>query len=499
MLGSRFSLVVKWVTAIIYLNFSQSTFAQDSSARPNILLAIADDWGWPQAGGHDDPVLETPTFDRLAREGVLFTHAFASSPSCTPSRAALLSGQWHWRLQGAANLWGTFPDDVPAYPELLQESGYEIGYAGKGYGPGFPQTRDRGIAGKRFKSFQHFLKQRDLEKPFCFWLGSADPHRGYDEGSGVKSGINPTEIALPAAFPDVEAVRSDVADYYWEVQRFDAHIGHAVTALQRQGELENTIVVMTGDNGMPFPRGKSNLYDLGTQVPLVICWPAGGLQSGKVVTDFANLTDLAPTFLQFAGLKPTTDMTGNSLAGLLLPTCKECDNHDRTFVLVGKERHVPSQEKPDWGGYPSRAIRTEKFLFIRNYRPERWPNGTPNYENAVVPGNWYADTDNGPTKSHMITNRDKDAAHRRLYDLAFAKRPSEELYDLKLDSEQLNNVADDPKYSKAKSRLSSLLTSQLAATADPRENGGGEKFDQYPYLGSGPKHPDLAARRKQRQ
>ena len=475
--------------AMVFL-FTAPGFASaaDDAARPNVVLAIADDWGWPHAGAYGDPVVETPTFDRLAREGVLFHHAYVSSPSCTPCRGALLTGQWHWRLEGAANLWSVFPDKFATYPELLQAAGYDVGVTGKGWGPGRTESRGRQLEGKRFGNFRAFLAQRQKGKPFCFWLGSSDPHRPYKRGSGAASGMNVDDVRPFGCFPDAAEVRSDVADYYFEVQRFDRLVGDALAALERLGELDNTIVLMTGDHGMPFPRCKGNLYDSGSRVPLAVRWPAR-IEPGRSVDDFVSFTDLAPTFLDVAGVEPSADMTGRSLAGLFASDRSGRIEKDRDFVLIGRERHCPAQEAPDLGGYPQRAIRTHEFLYIRNFRPDRWPAGTPNHQQAALPGAWFGDCDNSPTKTYMVENRDKDAAHRMLYDRAFGKRPAEELYDLAADPDQLNNVAGDAKFATVREQLATRLTERLRATADPRIVGGGEKFDQYPYLGGVPKYP----------
>jgi N-sulfoglucosamine sulfohydrolase len=462
----------------------------EAAERPNILLCIADDWGWPHAGAYGDPVVKTPAFDRLAREGVLFHHAYVSSPSCTPSRGAILTGQWHWRLEGAANLWSEFPDKFATYPELLEAAGYVTGTTGKNWGPGRAETPRRPLAGHPSPSFAEFLRQRPKGKPFCFWLGSSDPHRPYDRGSGAASGMDLSKIRLPACFPDHAEVRGDVADYYFEVQRFDALVGSALRLLEQAGELENTLIVVTGDHGMPFPRCKSNLYDTGTRVPLVVRW-GSRVSGGRQIEDFVSLTDLAPTFLQAAGLQVPDDMTGRSLLPLLNSDKSGRVASDRGHVLFGKERHVPAQEAPDMGGYPCRGIRTHDYLYIRNFRPDRWPNGTPDYERAAVRGAWYADTDNGPTKSYMIEHRDDDPQHRRLYELSFAKRPAEELYDLRKDPDQLHNVADDPAYAQIRQRLAAQLEAELRASGDPRIVGGGEKFDEHPYLGGAPRHPSL--------
>ncbi|MCA9100427.1 MAG: sulfatase [Planctomycetales bacterium] len=475
-----------FVVVAVFLSCTLRTAAGDD--RPNVLFAIADDWGWPHAGAYGDPVVATPTFDRLAHEGVLFRQAYVSSPSCTPSRNAILTGQWHWRLGPGANLWSVFPDRFETYPELLHDAGYEVGTSGKSYGPGRTETKGRQLAGRPYRSFAEFLAQRDADKPFCYWLGSQDPHRPYDEGSGAASGMDLARVRLPACFPDNDVTRGDVADYVWEVQRFDALVGGAVAELEERGLLDRTIVVMTGDHGMPFPRGKSNLYDTGTRVPLAIRWPAGGVAGDRIIDDFVSLTDLAPTFLAAAGLTPGDKVTGRSLINVLTDARSGRIEASRNHVLVGKERHVPSQEAPDMGGYPSRAIRTDDFLYVRNFAPERWPNGTPHYERAALPGTWYGDTDNGPTKTYMIEHRDDDATHRRLYELSFGHRPAEELYDLAGDPEQMDNVADDAAYTQVKHRLATQLDDELRASNDPRIVGGGKSFDEYPYFGGGPKH-----------
>ena len=462
-----------------------------AGARPNIVFAIADDWGWPHAGCYGDPVVKTPTFDRLAREGVLFHHAYVSSPSCTPSRGAVLTGQWHWRLEGAGNLWSVFPDRLATYPELLEKAGYQTGVCGKGWGPGRPETQGRNLAGPRYRDFQEFLKRRDNSRPFCFWLGSSDPHRPYQRGSGAASGLNVDAIRLPACLPDHPDVRGDVADYYWEVERFDALVGAALDALEEIGQLDSTIVVMTSDNGMPFPRAKSNLYDTGVRMPLAIRWPAV-VKPGRTVDDFVSFTDFAPTFLEVAGVELPRSMTGRSLLNVLASDKSGRVDPARGFVLVGKERHCPAQEAPDMGGYPCRAIRTHDYLYVRNFRPDRWPAGTPDYQKAAIAGAWYADCDNSPTKTYMVESRDRDATHRRLFELAFGKRPAEELYDLNRDPGQLDNVAADPHYSEVKEGLWNHLESELGATGDPRVLDGGDRFDEHPYLGGAPRHPDFA-------
>ena len=463
---------------------------QEGRQPPNILFAIADDWSWPHAGIYGDPVVQTPAFDRVAGEGILFNHAYVSSPSCTPSRNAILTGQFHWRLGPGANLWSTLDPATPVYPLILEEAGYQTGHYRKSWGPGSLEGWEKHPAGKAYEQgFDEFLAGWDRSRPFCFWLGSTDPHRPYEEGSGASSGMDLNAIRLFRCFPDAPVVRSDVADYYYEVQRFDTLVMDAIRSLERIGELENTIVIVTGDNGMPFPRCKSNNYDSGVRVPLAIRWGSGIKSTGRIIEDFVSMVDMAPTFLELAGVEIPEVMTGKSLLGILKSKKQgRVEPDQRAYVLHGKERHVPGQED-NLGGYPIRAIRNHDFLYIRNFKPDRWPAGTPYYKKAAMPGYWLADCDNGPTKTYMVENRDKDEDHRFLYDLAFGKRPAEELYDCRYDPGQLDNLAFDPDFRYIRDSLAAILMEELERTADPRVTGGGDKFEEYPYLGGGPKFP----------
>ena len=449
--------------------------------RPNILFCIADDWGWPDAGAYGDPVVKTPGFDRVAREGVLFQNAFVTSPSCTPSRNSILTGQMHWRLGAGVNLWSSLAPEHPVYPLLLEDAGYHVGHWRKAWGPGDWKAlgRTRHPAGKPVsKGFREFLAARPAGKPFCFWLGAIDPHRPYDEGSGAKAGLDPAKVRVPADLPDCDLVRNDLADYLHEVQRFDGDVAAALEVLDETGEAANTIVVITGDHGMPFPRHKCHLYDSGVHVPLAIRWPAA-VKPGRTVTDFVSLSDLAPTFLAAAGLPVPPATTGRSLLPVLDAEGSGRIDPARDHVLVGRERHTPAQEAPGLGGYPMRAIRTDTHLYIRNAEPDRWPSGCPT---GSTKGWGYADCDDSPTKRYLVERQD-DPSVKPFFALAFAKRPVEELYDLAKDPGQLVNVAADPAQAEAKAALAKRLDAGLAATGDPRQAGRGAELEAHPYLG----------------
>ena len=337
--------------------------------------------------------------------GCLFTHAYAAAPSCTPSRSAILTGQDIWRLGEGGQLFGTLSAEHPVYTDLLREAGYHVGYMDKGWAPGDFKAGGRvsDPTGARFKSFQEFIEKAPEGKPWCFWFGSRDPHRGYQKGSGVKSGMDPAKVRLPDIFPDTPEVRSDFCDYFFEIQRFDQQVGEMLKWIKQAGQLDNTLVVITSDNGMPFPRAKANLYDLGSRMPLAIRWP-GRVPGGRKVDDFVNLTDLAPTFLEAAGVTPPDEMTGRSLLALLESTESGIVEPGRDAVFTGRERHAWC--RIDGTGYPARMIRTRDFLYIRNYEPDRWPAG--DFRMVTNEGH-YGDIDASPTKDVMLARKNTDA------------------------------------------------------------------------------------------
>ena len=442
--------------------------AQTDQAKPNIVFLMADDWSWPHGSVLGDPVVQTPSFDRIAREGVLFENAFVSTPSCTPSRLSILTGQHHWRLREGDSLGGSLREEFAVYTEMLRDVGYRIGRFGKGVWPSKLAFRHRDSFGERFRSFEQFLQDRKPGEPFCFWYGGRDPHRPYELQVGVDSGIPLQDIEVPACLPDNETVRSDIADYLWGVQRFDREVGQVMAQLEAMGELDNTMIVVSGDNGMPFPRCKATLYDQGTRVPLAVRW-GDQFQGGRNVSDFVSLCDLAPTFLEAAGLKPPDQMTGRSLMPVLMSSESGQMDPTRTFVLTGLERHVYS--------YPARRLRTKDFLYIRNFAPETWRSGeiegqNPEYDFAAEPwptqeGAFSFNIDPSPSKQFLRQHRNDDDT-KRFAELAFSQHPDEELYDLQKDPHQLRNVAHEPGYAQDRQRLRRRLDAELIKSNDPR-------------------------------
>lgn len=440
--------------------------------RPNILFIISDDVSWAHASAYGDPVVKTPAFDRVAEEGTLFTHAFCSVPSCSPSRSAILTGQDFWRLEEAANLRGTLHRSrFDVYPFLLEESGYAIGSHSKLWSPGSVEAGGwpHNPTGPAVNDFERFLKSLPEDRPFCFWQGSRDAHRPFKAGSGSGSGLKAEDVEVPAFLPDVPLVREDILDYYFEVERFDRLVASHLDLLEETGRAENTIVVVTSDNGMPFPRGKADMYDYGARMPLAIRWPRKA-PGNRVIHDFVNLIDLAPTFLEAAGLEVDSDMTGKSLLPLLVSGEDGWVDPSRDAAYYGREAHsVFARIRENRQSFPSRAIRTKEFLYIRNFEPDRWPVGRE-----------FKDVDPSPTRTYVI---EREAELPQFFALSFGKRPEEELYDLRADPYQVVNVAGDPRFTDRKRGLSNRLTTYLTQTNDPRMGSDGEVFDRYPIWG----------------
>ncbi|MFE5318340.1 sulfatase [Paenibacillus sp. NPDC056579] len=505
----------------------------------NIVFAFADDWGRYASiyAEHEGPesinrLIHTPHIDRIAREGALFKNASVPAPSCTPCRSSILSGQYFWQTGlGAILIGAVWDEQIPSYPLELEKTGYHIGHTYKVWAPGKTNNAPYGglrtaysSYGNRFNQFSHrataraieigvdaakrelldevrknfdsFIDSRPVGKPFCYWWGPTNTHRTWEQGSGKALwGLNPDDLQgrMPVFLPDVPEVREDFCDYLGECQAFDAGLGVILQRLEEIGELDDTLVVVSGDHGIPgMPRAKCNLYNIGCEVALTMRWP-GHIQAGRVIEDFVNLMDLAPTFMEAAGADVPKSMSGRSLMKILLSERNGQVDSKRTFVITGRERHVNNAREGDLP-YPQRAIRTQDYLYIINFEPDRWPMGDPkglDQHDAVAPtyeeltNNTriaYADMDASPTKAWMIHHRNENQVNS-LFKLAFDKRPIEELYDLKKDSYYMHNVAEEPQYAEVKHILKTALMTELFHQQDPRVIESPCRFEQAPYAG----------------
>lgn len=508
--------------------------ASADDARLNILFVFADDWGryascYRGLDGRPtvNDVVRTPNIDRVAREGAVFRNAFVNAPSCTPCRSSLLSGRYFFQTGRGAILQGAVWDEsIPTFPLLLRDAGYHIGKSFKVWLPGTPVDAPFGgqhyayekagracnnfseeatamvaagvsVAAARASilaevqaNFDAMLADRKPGQPWHYFFGPTNTHRSWVQGSGKKLwDIEPDSLQgkLPRSLPDVPEVREDVADYLGECQAVDAYVGVLLQRLEAAGELERTVVVLSGDHGMPgMPHAKGNLYDEGTAVPLVIRWP--GAKGGRVIDDLVRLPDLMPTFLEIGGVKAPDGLYGRSLVPLLKSDHSGLIDPTRNWVIIGRERHV-AKARESHLPYPMRALRTTEYLYIRNFAPDRWPAGAP-YAAAETPLNLRAvaantfaafpDMDAGPTKTWLVA-RWRDPVWQWHVDLAFAKRPAEEFYDLKHDPDQVKNLAADPAWAAKKRELSERMMTLLRAAQDPRVVGGGMTYERSPY------------------
>lgn len=456
-----FFLFVLTLTLISGKNSENGALKTKNDTRPNILFMIADDWSYPHAGVYGDPVVRTPTFDRLANEGAFFENAYCAAPSCSPSRASILLGRYPHQNEAAGNLWSVIPDKFPNWVSLLKQSGYHTGKSRKGWGPGDFKSGgyEHNPAGKEYLNFETFLAEKSNDRPFAYWFGSQDPHRTYETNMGLKTGMDAELVVVPEFLPDTPCVRNDVMDYFFEVERFDRESGNIIDVLERKGLLDNTLIVMTSDNGMPFPRAKANLYDYGTRMPLAMYWK-GHIEGGQRITEFMNFIDFGPTFLEAAGEDIPEAFSGYSLLELFSP--EQAAISDRTKVFLERERHA-NVRKGDLS-YPVRAVRTKDYLYIKNFEPERWPAGDPHAHQSV---GQYGDIDNSISK-FLIMEQEGRPADKDYFKLAFAKRPKEEFYVLANDPYNLRNEIENKAYEEEITFLRKDLKQWMSATNDLR-------------------------------
>ena len=504
-------------------------------AKPNILFVFADDWGryascYKGIDGRPtlNDVVMTPNVDRVAKEGVLFRNAFVNAPSCTPCRSSLFSGRYFFNCNQGAILQGAVWDEsIQVYPLMLRDAGYTIGKSYKVWSPGTPVDApfggqkyayekagrapnnfseevtsmiDKGmslseareiILGQVRSNFEEFLAARTKGQPWHYYFGPTTTHRTWIKGSGKKLwNIDPESLKgkLPGFLPDVPEVREDVADYLGECQAVDAYVGVLLECLEKTGEAGKTVVVLSGDHGMPgVTSGKCNLYDMGVSIPLIILMP--GTKGGRIVDDFVRLPDLAPTLLEIGGVKPPENLYGRSLLPLLKSDKSGIIDKTRDWVITGRERHVATAREGNLP-YPMRSLHTPDYVYIRNFEPDRWPMGSPG---AVTPDNIpemnelenntliaFADMDASPTKAWLVQHR-LDPKWQWYYEIAFGKRPAEELYDVRKDPDMLNNLAGKINFVAMKRKLSDRLMQELTRARDPRVVENPPRFERLPF------------------
>jgi len=511
--------------------------AKSEVKRPNILIAISDDQSFAHTSFAGCKFVSTPGFDRIAREGIYFTNCYAGSPGSAPSRSSLVTGRYHWQNEQSGQHASSWMRKYVPFPDLLEAKSYYSGFTGKGVGPfqyarngqdslwrtenaagrAFNQVQyikgdsaDKrsagGIGGTNyFENFCDFMQKRQNGQPFCFWYGATEPHRDYEKGSWKRNGKDPAMADVPGFLPDEMVIREDLLDYAVEIEWFDLHLRRMLNYLDSIGELNNTIVIVTSDNGMPFPRAKANCYEYGVHVPLAVSYPAG-FPGKRIVDDLVSFVDLAPTILEMTGTKPDGMMTmyGRSISNILKSEKSGIVDETRKFVFAGRERHSSSR----WNnlGYPQRAIRSQRYLLVWNIKPNLWPAGDPRAintetgelrpmygidEQGIHHSDWaFTDVDACPSKSFLIENHTDDKT-KFYFELAFNKRSEYELFDIREDPYCLINLSAKPEYSEIENELKEELVRELKRTEDPRVVGPDkeifETYNRYSPLREFPK------------
>lgn len=513
------------VLPLAMMALSFSAVAGTTNKRPNILFAISDDQSFAHTSFAGCKFVKTPAFDRVAKEGIYFKNCIAGSPGCAPSRSTIITGRYHWQNEQSGQHASSWMKKYVPFIDLLDANGYVTGLTGKGVAP-FQYARDekdslwratnaagiehssieykKGKPGDErtaggigpvnyFANFKYFMENSRKGKPFFFWYGGKEPHRSYEQDSWKRNNKNPEDVNVPDFFPDNDIVRGDLLDYAVEIEWFDLHLQRMLTYLEEIGELENTIVIVTADNGMPFPRAKANGYDYGIHVPLAIRFPKD-FPGGRIVDDPIGFADIAPTILELTGTstKGMMPISGKSILNILKSKKQGVVDPLKKFVFSGRERHSSSRYL-NWG-YPQRMIRSQDFLFIWNMKPDRWPAGDPQAvkpgggllplygidENGKQQSDWaFADIDDSPTKAFIIENW-QDKKIKPFFDLALAKRPEFEFFNLKKDPTCLVNLAGDPNFADTEKEMKKALLNEMVKSKDPRVAGPDkEVFDSY--------------------
>lgn len=490
------------VVAIIawrFLPFALATAAwaaAPATNRPNVLVFLTDDESWQERSIYGWSNLPTPHFDRVAREGVLFTRGYTSAPSCAPSRATLLTGRNFWELEQGAFIQAWLPEKFSRVPDLMAAGGYHAGFSGKGWGPGVPPPDGgkRNPAGQAYNAlkrppkerepgindidypanFEKFLAGRKPGQPFWFWLGSTEPHSPCHpknhEKLQARHHLGLDAIKVAGFLPDIPGVRREHANMMYEICRADDDLGRVLAILEKRGELANTLLIVTADNGTQVLRSKANVHDWGIHVPLAMMWPAR-VKPGRRIDDFVNFADLAPTMLEAAGLPVPKTMSGRSVIPLLTSGASGRIEPARSWTTAGLEWHGES-EGISWA---ARTICDERYQYIVNYSDTPRRTTDPKQE---LPDSDYARTIATATEIELVARHPRHPLVQPYTAMFVSPRPREELYDLATDPWELKNLADSPAHAAIKDRLRAQLEAYQRQTGDPRITGNMEIFHQ---------------------
>ncbi|MFL2869713.1 MAG: sulfatase-like hydrolase/transferase [Pirellulaceae bacterium] len=426
------------ITLALLLISPMSSMAADS---PNFIVFIGDDISAEDIGTYGHPTIKTPNIDGLAEAGMRFDSAFLTCSSCSPSRCSIMTSRYP-HATGAANLHEPLPESQVVFPQLLKENGYYTAAAGKWHLGNAPKKHFDLIVGGGPSGCENWVKvtkERPKDKPFFFWFAAFDAHRAYSKGA-IEEPHTEQDVVVPPYLADEPATREDLALYYDEVSRFDDYIGQVMRELEQQGAADNTVVIVMADNGRPFPRDKTTIYDTGIRTPFVVHWPSE-VDPGATTDSLVSSIDIGATFLDLAGLDPAPSFQGVSFASVL----RNPKATVRDFVFAEHNWH-------DYGAH-ERCVRNNRFLYIENAFPEL--PGTPPAD--AVRSLSYQDLQRMEASGELSNNQ------RGTF---LFPRPAVELYDQSKDPHSLHNLVADPQYSEVLSGLRDELSQWRKATED---------------------------------
>ncbi|MBL9200993.1 MAG: sulfatase [Opitutaceae bacterium] len=428
---------------------AQGQNAPAVAPRPNFVFIIGDDISAEDFGCYGNAGIKTPHIDRLAAESLRFTNGYLTISSCSPSRCSFLTGRYPHNLETASELHGVLPPGVAMFPQLLRAAGYFSAQAGKTHfgddwnavtGPAVAAF-DVGSASKEGAGpggagqWIERLRTRPAGRPFFMWFAAHDAHRPF--GANKFAGANrPQDVRVPPYLIDTPETRRDLADYYDEITRFDDAVGEVVRELARQGVLDNTVIIVTSDNGRPFPHSKTQLYDDGIKMPLIIRWAPGGLKPRRTEA-LASAIDVAPTILELAGVPKAPTIQGVSL----VPVLKDPRATVRDVVFA----------EHNWHNFAAhlRLVRMGRDVYLRNAWPDLPLDGTRD----------------SPSANDLRLARAAGKLTPLQENIFIAPRPAEEFYDLAADPLQAHNIVGTVDPARL-NRMRALLDRWASETGD---------------------------------
>ncbi len=424
---------------IIFVSFFSAAFAAE---RPNFIFFLTDDISFDDIGPYGNTFVKTPNLDRMAAEGMVFDRAYLTTSSCSPSRCSMITGRYPHNT-GAPELHMPLPSDQVTFIQQLKEGGYHTILSGKNHmgdakALGFTDV-SQGKGPSASEDWVEILNNRPKDQPFFAWFASNDAHRGWqsDEFSPT---YDPVAVEVPPYMVDGPETRKELAAYFSEVSRTDAFIGKLMAELERQGIAKNTYLVYCTDNGRPFPRCKTRMYDSGSKTPLLI-WNPGSIQPART-NSLTSAIDFAPTFLELAGIKPSPTIQGVSL----VPILKDPKATVRDFAFTERNWHVYSAHE--------RAVRHGDWLYINNAYPNQAALSVESDASAYPAAIEYWEHQRAGTLKPLQM------------DVQLVPRPSVELYRTNTDPSQFTNLANQPEHQEIQAKLAKILTQWSEQTGD---------------------------------